>query len=136
MKKLTSIVLSLFFAMSMFFATPFKAEAATFKNYDFSQMTFDYTRGTEYTFSGKSVNLSFGGKYKEIQFLLPETIDMADCSAVTFNGNCTNGKTAFKLYDVDGNEVAVIYDFKTNGDCKLVPDTTTKVNRIEIMSIV
>ena len=69
MKKLTSIVLSLFFAMSMFFATPFKAEAATFKNYDFSQMTFDYTRGTEYTLSGKSVNLSFGGKYKEIQFL-------------------------------------------------------------------
>ncbi len=135
MKKLTSIFLSMLFAMTMVFAAPFKAEAATFKTYDFSQMAFDYTRGTEYTLSGSSVNLSFGGKYKEIQFLLPETIDMAECSAVTFNGDCTNGKTAFKLYDVDGNEVAVIYDFKSNGDCKLVPDTTTKVNRIGIMSM-
>lgn len=135
MKRIISLALSFVFAICMFVASGFKAEAASFQTYDFSQMTFDYTRGTEYTLSGTSVNLSFGGKYKEIQFVLPETIDMADCSAVTFTGNCTNGKTAFKLYDVDGNEVAVIYDFKSDGDCKLVPDTTTKVNRIGIMSM-
>lgn len=135
MKKLTSVILTLLFAICMFFTISFKAEAATYQNYDFSQMTSDYSRGAEYTLSGTSANISFGGKYKEIQFVLPKTIDMADCSAVIFNGNSTNGKTAFKLYDVDGIEVAVIYDFKSNGDCKLVPDTTTKVNRIGIMSM-
>lgn len=138
MKKLTGLVMALIVSVCLVFTSSFEAKAAgSYKTFDFSQMTLELQRGTEYSVSGTQLNVIFSGLWKEIQFKLPEVIDISECPSVTFNGNCTSGKTCFKLYNTDNEEVAVQYDFKSNGDCTFSTDTTktnTKVDHIGIMS--
>ena len=136
MKKLTSVMLSVLMIIGMIFVVPFKAEAETkSKSYNFSDMTYNLSYGVDYYISGGKLNATFKGKYQEIRFYLPETLDMSMCKNVTFNAKSTNGNISFKLYDVDGKETSVKYNFKADGDCTFVPDSTAKVNCIAIMSM-
>lgn len=145
MKKLTSLVMAFITAICFTLLIPFSASAAdikgtdgyTYKTYDFSEMSFLLARGTEYSISGTNLNATFTGLWKEIQFQLPETLDMSKCPSVTFSGNCTNGKTCFKLYNTDNEELAVQYDFKNNGECTFTTDsklTNKMVDHVGIMS--
>lgn len=138
MKKLTSLIMTLIMALCLVFTVGFDAKAtSSFKTFDFSQMEFKYQRGTEYSVSGTKLNAQFSRLWNEIQFQLPEAIDVSMCSSVTFSGDCRNGKTCFKLYNTDNEEVAVQYDFKSNGECTFSTDTSlanTMVDHIGIMS--
>ncbi len=138
MKKLISLVMTLIMALCLVFTVGFDAKATnSFKTFDFSQMEFKYQRGTEYSVSGTKLNAQFSRLWNEIQFQLPEAIDVSMCSSVTFSGDCRNGKTCFKLYNTDNEEVAVQYDFKSNGECTFSTDTSlanTMVDHIGIMS--
>lgn len=136
MKKMTSIILSVLMAVCMIFATSFQAKAETVsKSYDFSGMTYNLSYGVDYSISSEQLNATFLGKYQEIRFYLPETLDMSNCKSVTFNAKSTNGNISFKLYDTDGKETSVRYNFKADGDCTFTPDSTAKVNCIAIMSM-
>ncbi|WP_294354555.1 endo-1,4-beta-xylanase [uncultured Clostridium sp.] len=135
MRKLTSLILSLVLTICMVCTSSFAVKAAEFKSYTFDKMTYNTSYGVEYSVLGEKLNVSFQGKYKEIRYYLPETLDMANCKSVTFNANSTNGKIAFKLYNTDGKEIIAHYDFKNNGDCTFTPDSTDKVDCVAIMSM-
>lgn len=138
MKKLTSLLTALVMSVCIILTFGFDAKAAnSYTTFDFSQMTFKYQVDTEYSVSGTKLNAKFSGLWNEIQFQLPETIDVSMCPSVTFSGDCRSGKTCFKLYNTDNEEVAVQYDFQSNGECTFATDTTvsnTKVDHIGIMS--
>lgn len=138
MKKLTSLIMTLVMLLGLVFTGGFEAKAASsFETFDFSQMKFQYQVGTEYSVSGTKLNARFSGLWNEIQFQLPKAIDVSMCPSVTFSGDCRNGKTCFKLYNTDNEEVAVQYDFQSNGECTFATDTTltnTMVDHIGIMS--
>lgn len=145
MKKLMSLVMAFMMSICLVLVSPFKADATdikgedgySYKVFDFSQMSFASTVGAEYNISGTKLNATFLGQWNEIQFTLPETLDMSKCPSVTFSGDCSNGQTCFKLYNTDGKELAVQYDFKSNGECTFSTDSQLEnkmVNRIGIMT--
>ncbi|WP_312370428.1 endo-1,4-beta-xylanase, partial [Lachnoclostridium sp.] len=120
----------------LFMAIPTSiAKAAVNKTYDFNSMTYQSTWGVTYSISNGSGTFNFTGQYREIKFKLPETLDMSQCTSVTFNASSPNGQIAFKLYDTSGNQAAVVYNFNSNtSDCTFAPNSTAKVSSIGIMA--
>ncbi|MBR3770631.1 MAG: endo-1,4-beta-xylanase [Clostridium sp.] len=131
--KILAIMLTL--AMVIMVAVPAApATAATNSTYDFSQMSYSTGWYSSYSVSGKTLEVNFNELYGEVQFMLPATLDMANCTGVTFNVASNGGELAFKLYSIAGDEVAVNYNYTGSSTCTFVPDTTEKVNCIGIMS--
>lgn len=132
-KKILGITITL---LMLFMAIPTSiAKAATNKTYDFNSMTYQSTWGVTYSISNGSGTFNFTGQYREIKFNLPETLDMSQCTSVTFNASSPNGQIAFKLYDTSGNQAAVVYNFNSStSDCTFAPNSTAKVNSIGIMA--
>ncbi|WOO38293.1 endo-1,4-beta-xylanase [Anaerocolumna sp. AGMB13020] len=131
-------LLSLAFVFLLLFLTAFQAvpaKAATAKSYNFSNLTYQSTWGVTYTINGGSATFNFEGQYREIKFRLPETLDMSQCTNVTFNASSPNGTIAFKLYDTAGNQAAVLYNFNSStSDVSFAPNTSAQVNSIGIMA--
>lgn len=84
--------------------------------------------------SGKTLEVNFNELYGEVQFMLPDTLDMSKFEGVSFQVASNGGELAFKLYSIAGDEVAVNYNYTGSSTCTFVPDTTEKVNCIGIMS--
>lgn len=109
--------------------------AATTQSYDFSDMTYGSSWGVTYSISEGAATFQFSGQYREIKFLLPQTLELSQCTNVTFRASSPDGAIAFKLYDTDGNEAAVKYDFNASiSDCSFTPDSTAQISSIGIMA--
>jgi endo-1,4-beta-xylanase len=134
--KLTRIMGITFALIMLITVIPTAAvHAATTKSYNFNNMTYQSNWGVTYSISNGSAAFSFSGQYREIKFKLPETLDMSQCSSVTFNASSPNGPIAFKLYDTAGNQAAVNYNFNSNtSNCTFAPNSTSLVNSIGIMA--
>lgn len=132
--KISSFVL----AFLMLFFTGFQTvpvKAATEKFYNYNNLTYQSAWGVSHYINGGSAYLNFEGQYREIKFRLPETLDMSQCTNVTFNASSPNGQIAFKLYDTAGNQAAVKYNFNSStSDVSFAPNTSAKVNSIGIMA--
>lgn len=130
--------LSFVFAFLLLFLTAVQAvpvKAATEKAYNFNNLAYQSAWGASYYVNGGSAYINFEGQYREIKFRLPETLDMSQCTRVTFNASSPNGPIAFKLYDTAGNQAAVQYNFNSQtSDVSFAPNTTAKVNSIGIMA--
>lgn len=132
-RRLLGITLVLLMILSVIPAS--LAKAATTKTYNFNSLTYQSAWGVTYNLSNGSANFNFSGQYREIKFQLPETLDMSQCTNVTFNASSPNGSIAFKLYDTSGNEAAVRYNFKSGtSDVSFAPNSSAKVNVIGIMA--
>ena len=84
----------------------------------------------------EKVELSFiGTGYQEIQFTLPEVIDLAYARSVTFAVSDQTVPLCFKLYDIDGNEISSVTAYKQNGSYTMtnVGGRTEKVASIAVM---
>jgi len=132
-KKLSLAVTFLLLFFTAVQTVPVKA--ATEKYYNFNNLTYQSAWGASYYVNGGSAYISFEGQYREIKFRLPETLDMSQCTNVTFNASSPNGQIAFKLYDTAGNQAAVKYNFNSStSDVSFAPNTSAKVNSIGIMA--
>lgn len=127
-----AIVFLMLFSMAVQ-GTP--VEAATTNFYNFNNLNYQSAWGVTYSVSGGSAALSFSGQYREIKFSLPVTLDMSQCTNVTFNASSPNGPIAFKLYDTSGNQAAVNYNFNSaTSNVSFAPNSSAQVNSIGIMA--
>ena len=101
------LILGLFFPSNQF------AQAAT-QTYDFNDMIYSTSYGTEYSVDEDGVlSLTFEGQYQEIRYAFPEAIDMTLCDSITVSAEAADS-LAFKLYDDAGEEVFVEYGFSAD----------------------
>lgn len=115
-----------------------KAPASKGLTYDFNDLTYNSSYGTNYTIeSDGSISLQYDGQYQEIKLALPEEIDMSSCKKVTVKFDSDYANISFKLYDTDFKEVFVHYNMITTGsaeELELYPELSTKVAGIGIMA--
>ncbi|BCJ93966.1 hypothetical protein acsn021_15350 [Anaerocolumna cellulosilytica] len=131
-RRLLGVILALIMVLSIIPAST--AKAAT-KTYNFNSMAYQSAWGVTYNITNGAATFNFSGQYREIKFKLPETLDMSQCTNVTFNASSPNGQIAFKLYDTSGNEAAVRYNFKSNTtDVSFAPGSSALVDVIGIMA--
>ncbi|MCL1823901.1 MAG: glycoside hydrolase family 11 protein [Oscillospiraceae bacterium] len=82
--------------------------------YTFSNLTFQQNLGvSSYSVSNGSLNVNYGGQYKEVRYNLPSSINLANCSSIVINGSST-GQTAFKFFNSSGTEVITWYNNKSS----------------------
>jgi len=120
-------------------AEPTKAPASgpTDLTYDFNDLTYHQSYGTNYTVNvDGSISLQFDNLYQEIKLSIPQSLDMSYCTGVTVKMQSEAGNLAVKLYDESFAEVFVRYDGMTTGvaDHALSPVLTTKVAGIGLMA--
>ena len=83
----------------------------------------------------EKVAVTFNKEWDEIKFALPEEIDLARCTSVTFATSDQTVPLAYKLYDTDGNEIKDITQYtKTGTTCAIaISGRTEKVGAVAIM---
>ncbi len=83
----------------------------------------------------EKVAVTFNKEWDEIKFALPEEIDLARCTSVTFATSDQTVPLAYKLYDTDGNEITDITQYtKTGTTCAIaISGRTEKVGAVAIM---
>ncbi len=122
---------------------PTKAPAGKTITYDFSDMTYLASYGTQYSVhTDGSATLQYEGIYQEVKFAIPEGINMKYCHKVTLKAKSEYGPISYKLYgetvlsDPYCGEIAVKYDCIGDGivEYELTPELNTTVYGIGIMA--
>lgn len=128
-------------------ATPAPTKAPAKSNtvtYTFNDLAYLTSYDTNYTVLGNgSIDLQFDGKWKEIKFTLPNSVDLKSCEKVTVKAKSEYANLTVKLYDeailADAycGEVFRKYDCMGNGiiEYELIPDVTSTIHGIGLMSL-
>ena len=96
--------------------------------YTFANLTFSSNVGvSSYSVSNGSLNVSYGGQYKEVKYNLPSNMSLANINSIVVNGVSANGQTAVKFYDTSGAEAFVMY----NNKCASAADWTKTLSSTE-----
>ena len=102
--------------------------------YKTGELTYNYgSDGTTYTAQeGDKVELTFPGAWKEVQFSLPEAIDLSQCNSVTFAVSDQSVPMCFKLYTAEG-EISDITAYSKTG--KTVIATTGRTEVVTMVAV-
>ena len=125
--------------------TPTKAPAKLDTiTYTFNDMLYLTSYDTNYFVQNDgSIDLQFDGKWKEIKFTLPDSVDLNYCERVTVKAKSEYANLTVKLYDeailADAycGEVFRKYDCMGNGviEYELIPDVFSTIHGIGLMSL-
>ena len=128
-------------------ATPAPTKAPAKSNtitYTFNDMPYLTSYDTNYAVQNDgSIDLQFDGKWKEIKFTLPNSVNLKYCEKITVKAKSEYANLTVKLYDeailADAycGEVFRKYDCMGNGvlEYELIPDVTSTVHGLGLMSL-
>ncbi len=128
-------------------ATPVPTKAPTTSDtitYNFNDLSYLASYDLSYSIQNDgSIDVQFDGQYKEIKFLLPDSIDLKYCEKVTVKAKSDYANLTVKLYDETilsdtyCGEVFRKYDCMSNEitEFELLPDVTTTIHGIGLMSL-
>ncbi|MDR2965264.1 MAG: glycoside hydrolase family 11 protein [Treponema sp.] len=81
----------------------------------FSNMNFQSNQGvSSYSVSNGSLNVNYGGQFREVRYNLQNAVNLANCSAIVVNGASANGQTAIKFYNSSGTELFVMWNNRSS----------------------
>ena len=135
-KNYKKILLTILFLLPfLLLSTAKTANASTTKSYNFNTLTCQSSYNALHWPNSDTILLN--GQYSEIDYNLPETIDMSQCNSITYSVSSPSGKTALKLYDESGKEIAMKSDIHSfsNTDFTFSLDTSAKVSKIGIINL-